>query len=298
MDITAISQFLINAIALGGVYALTTLGLVIVFGIMRLVNFAYGELLMVAGYVLWLLTNRNVPWLPAVTTGLVLAVITALGMERVSFRPLRGANPTTLLITSFAVSTFLQTAAVVFVYPKPVPVYMPPIFVQNFQIGDLLIPKINILSIIVTLVVLVVLTLFLKRTLLGISLRAAAEDFTTTRLMGIRADSVVATAFAIQGIIAGIVVILWVGRSAVVYPTMGLVPVLIAFMAGIVGGMENLTGAVVGGFLVGFLFTALASVLPDQIQAYRQAILFGLVVLILVFKPLGLFPSTYTREVR
>ena len=298
MNITAISQFLINAIALGGVYALTTLGLVIVFGIMRLVNFAYGELLMVAGYALWWLTNRNVPWLPAVMTGLVLAVITALGMERISFRPLRGANPTTLLITSFAVSTFLQTAAVVYVYPKPVPVYMPSIFVENFQIGDLLIPKINILSIVVTLIVLVVLTLFLKRTLLGISLRAAAEDFTTTRLMGIRADSVVATAFAIQGLVAGIVVILWVGSSAVVYPTMGLVPVLIAFMAGIVGGMENLTGAIVGGFLVGFLFTALATVLPDQFQAYRQAILFGLVVLILVFKPLGLISSTYTKEVR
>src|SRR5574337_1198513 len=122
MNITAVSQFLINAIALGGVYALTTLGLVIVFGIMRLVNFAYGELLMVAGYALWWLTNRDVPWLPGVMTGLVLAVITALGMERVSFRPLRGANPTTLVITSFAVSTFLQTAAVVYVYPKPGPV--------------------------------------------------------------------------------------------------------------------------------------------------------------------------------
>ena len=228
----------------------------------------------------------------------MLAVVAALGMERISFRPLRGANPTTLLITSFAVSTFLQTAAVVFVYPKPVPVYMPPIFVQNFQIGELLIPKINVLSIIVTLVVLVVLTLFLKRTLLGIALRAAAEDFTTTRLMGIRADSVVATAFAIQGIVAGIVMILWVGGSAVVYPSLGLVPVLIAFMAGIVGGMENLTGAIVGGFLVGFLFTALASILPDQFQAYRQAILFGLVVLILIFKPNGLVPSTYTKEAR
>ena len=297
MDISII-QFLINALALGGVYALTTLGLVIVFGIMRLVNFAYGELLMVAGYTLWVLTNRGVPWLLATVIGIGVALIAALVMERVGFRRLREAKPATLLITSFALSSVLQTAAVVYVFPKPVPVPMPGIFVQNYQIGNLLIPKIDILSIVVSIMVLIVLTLFLKRTLMGISLRAAAEDFTTTRLMGIRADSVVSTAFAIQGLLAGIVVILWMGSSAVVYPTIGLVPVLIAFMAGIVGGMENLTGAVVGGFLVGFLFTALASILPSEFQAYRQAILFGIVVLILVFKPEGLIRSTYTQEVR
>ena len=298
MDGMKLMQFVINAIALGGVYAITTLGLVMVFGIMRLVNFAYGELLMVAGYTVWLVTERGVPWLPAVGMGLVVAVVIALAMERVAFKPLRDSNPTTLLITSFAVSTLLQTAAVVYVYPKPVPVFMPAIFTQNFDIGGLRIPKIDILSIGVTLVVLVLLNLFLRRTLIGIALRAAAEDFTTTRLMGVRANAVIATAFAIQGILAGIVMVLWVGNSAVVYPTMGLVPVLIAFMAGIVGGMENLTGAVLGGFLVGFLFTALATFLPSGVSAYRQAFLFGFVVVILIFKPQGLIPSTYTREVR
>jgi branched-chain amino acid transport system permease protein len=295
---TNILQFFVSGLALGGQYALTTLGLVVVFGIMRLINFAYGELIMVAGYALWALTTAGVPWLLAALVGIVAATAAAVLMERVGFRPLREADATTLLITSFAISSFLQTAAQVYIWPRPVPVTMPPIFVQNFVIGGLRISQIKVITIVLTLVVLGSLTLLLKRTTLGLSLRAAAEDFTTTRLMGVNANRVVGAAFAIEGALAGIVLILWIGDSALVSPTIGLTPVLIAFMAGVVGGMRSLVGAVLGGFLVGFLFTALSAVLPVGMQQFRQGILFMLVVGILVFKPQGLIPGSYRREER
>lgn len=296
--VNRVIQFLINALALGGLYALTTLGLSIVFGIAQLLNFAYGELIMAAGYTLWFLTNAGVPWLIAAALSIVVTIILAVLMERVGFRPLRGVDPNTLLISSFAIGSLLQNVALVYVWPRPVPVSVPSVFSQNFMIGDLRIPKTDVLSIVVTLGVLALLTLFLKRTIIGIALRAAAEDFTTTRLMGIRANAVIATAFVVEGFLAGIVMILWVGDSAVVYPTLGLVPVLIAFMAGTVGGIQSLSGSVLGGFLVGFLFTALATLLPTELQPFRQAILFGIAILILLVRPQGLIRGNYQEESR
>ena len=290
-------QILINALALGGIYALTTLGLVIVFGIVRLINFAYGELIMIAGYVLWAITsNTGIPWIVALLISIAAATVAALLMERLAFRPLRSASESTLFIASFGVSSFLQYAIEVYVWPTPVAVTIPSMFTSQLVIASVRIPQIDILSIAVSLVVLVLLTLMLKRTLIGIALRAAAEDFTTTRLMGIDANRVIAVAFAIEGALAGIVMVFWVGNSGVVYPQVGLTPIIIAFMAAVVGGMRSLTGAVVGGFVVGFLFTGLAAFLPDQVQNFRQALLFVLVVAILVVRPGGIMQSGDLEE--
>jgi branched-chain amino acid transport system permease protein len=289
-------QTLVNALALGGVYALTTLGLVIVFGIMRLINFAYAELIMAAGYALWILTSLGIPWLAALALAIVVATVLAVLMERVAFRPLRDASAATLLIASFAVSSFLQRFVEVYIWPRPIAVPIPAIFSQTFDVGGVRIPKVDIFSIAVTAAVLIALTLLLKRTLIGISLRAAAEDFTTTRLMGVDANRVIAAAFAIEGVLAGIVMLFWVGSAGVVYPAIGLTPIIIAFMAAVVGGMRSLTGAVVGGFVVGFLFTALATFLPAEYQNYRQALLFVIVVAVLLFRPGGIVGTGIQEE--
>lgn len=296
--VNRVIQFLINALSLGGVYALTTLGLVIVLGIARLLNFAYGALIMAAGYTVLVLTNAGAPFLIAVGGGVIMACILALAMERVGFRSVRGADQTTMLITSFALGFFLENIPVVFIQPRPEPIPLPSVFAQSYQFGDLRIPKLDILSIVVTIAVLIVLVIFLKRSILGIALRAAADDFTTTRLMGVRADMVISTAFAIHGLLAGVAMVLWVGDSASVFPTMGLTPVLIAFMAGTVGGMQSLSGGVLGGFLVGFIFTGLATVLPSGLQPFRKGILFAIVVLILWFRPGGLISAPYREEAR
>lgn len=289
-------QFAINALSLGSLYALMALGLAIVYGILRLVNFAYGELIMVGGYTLLVLSAGWMPWVIVAILAVVMAIVTSLLLERVAFRPVRSASPNTMLVTSFAVSVLLQNAALLLVSPRAQAVPLPSIFVQNITVGGLTISTMNILTLVVCLGLLGLLTLFLKRSLLGIALRAAADDFTMTRLLGIPANRVIATAFAISGGLAGVVAIIWTGRVGSVTPSMGLTPVLIAFVATVIGGMESLLGAVVGGFLLGLLNVGLQSVLPQNLLDFRQALVFAIVILVLLFRPQGLIQGKYARE--
>jgi branched-chain amino acid transport system permease protein len=287
--VSDVLQFLINALSLGGLYALMALGLVIVYGILRLVNFAYGELVMVGGYTLLVLgATSPLPWLLVAAISVGTAVVTSLMLERVAFRPVRQASGTTMLITSFAVSALLQNAAILFISPRAKAVVTPSFFTENFQVGDLLISKGNVASLFVSLAMLGLLILFMRRTLMGIALRAAADDFVMTRLVGIRANAVIAVAFAISGCLAGVVALFWIGRLGSVGPFVGSTPVLIAFVAAVVGGMESLTGAVLGGYLLGLLTVGLQMVLPQSMLDYRQAFVFAIVLLVLLFRPQGL----------
>lgn len=291
-----ILQYLINALSLGGLYALMALGLALVYGILRLVNFAYGELVMVGGYTLLLFGSGALPWILVAALCILMTVVTSLLLERVAFRPVRNADANTMLITSFAVSTLLQNAAILFVSPRHKAVPMPSFFIENLTIGDLLISKSNVVSLVVSLAVLGLLTLFLKRTILGSALRAAADDFVMTRLLGVRANQVIAVAFALSGALAGIVALFWIGRSGSVVYSIGLTPVLIAFVATVIGGMDSLLGAVVGGYLLGFLTIGLQLVLPQRLLDYRQAFTFAIVILVLLFQPQGLIRGTHSRE--
>jgi branched-chain amino acid transport system permease protein len=291
-----ILQYLINALSLGGLYALMALGLALVYGILRLVNFAYGELVMVGGYTLLLFGSGALPWILVAALCILMTVVTSLLLERVAFRPVRNADANTMLITSFAVSTLLQNAAILFVSPRHKAVPMPSFFIENLTVGELLISKSNVVSLAVSLVVLGLLTLFLKRTILGSALRAAADDFVMTRLLGVRANQVIAVAFAISGGLAGIVALFWIGRSGSVVYSIGLTPVLIAFVATVIGGMDSLIGAVVGGYLLGFLTIGLQLVLPQRLLDYRQAFTFAIVILVLLFRPQGLIRGTHSRE--
>jgi branched-chain amino acid transport system permease protein len=290
-------QFLVNALSLGGLYALMALGLALVYSILRLVNFAYGELVMVGGYTLLVVGQAaNIPWLIVAALAIFVAVVTSLLLERVAFRPVRHASPNTMLITSFAVSTLLQNAALLFVSPRTRAVRIPSFFIENIRVGGLLISKSNIVTLVVSLAMLGLLTVFLRRTILGSALRAAADDFVMTRLLGIRANVVIATAFAISGCLAGVVSLFWIGRSGSVIPQIGLTPVLIAFVASVIGGMGSLAGAVVGGYMLGFVTIALNTLLPQDLLEFRQAFVFALVILVLLFRPQGLISGAYSAE--
>lgn len=291
-------QYLISALSLGGLYALMTLGLVVVYGILRLINFAYGELVMVAGYGMLVFGRTGMPWLLVAVLSVAVAIVAAVVMERAAFRPVRSSSATTMLITSFAVSTLLQNIALLAISPRPRAVRLPDFFVENLTVGDLRIKVVDLASLTVSLVALLVLSVFMRRTIIGIALRAAADDFTMTRLLGVRANLIIAVAFAVSGLLAGIVAIFWVGRSSLVEPAVGLQPVLIAFIASVVGGMENLKGAVLGGYLLGFLTVGLQTWLPQAMLDYRNAVLFGIVIVILLVRPEGLIRPTYSRERR
>ncbi len=281
-------QQLVNALSLGGTYALLALGLAVVFSIMGLINFAHGELMTAAGYGLCFALIVGLPFGVAIIVALAVAIVLVLLMERTAFRPVRGASGTTLLLTSFAVSAILRVLFQNFVSARPKPVPMPMSLSGTIEIAGLHIGIIQGISILVTFIMLAGLNLFLRTTVLGRAMRAASEDFAIVRLMGIRANAVVATAFAISGLLAGVAGILWVAQRGSVDPLMGFLPVLKAFIAAIIGGLGSLSGAVAGGFLLGFIEVFLQAYLPDSLLSYRDAFTILLVIAVLLFAPQGL----------
>lgn len=289
-------QQLINAIALGGVYALLALGLAIVFSIMGLVNFAHGEIMTLGGYAMFFVTVQFGAPLPLVfLAAIATAMVTALLMERIAFRPVRGSSVATMLLTSFAVSVILQVTFQNVISPRPRGVQLPPELSQVVEVFGIGIGLIQLLAIVMVLVSLGLLTLFLRRTTLGISMRAAAQDFSVARLMGIRADGVIATAFAISGLLAGVAAFLWVAQRGSVDPAMGLTPVIKAFIASVMGGLGSLPGAVVGGFVLGIIEVTLQAWLPQEALPFKDAITLTLVIAILLWRPQGLLGRATDR---
>lgn len=280
-------QFLVDAATAGSFYALFALGIALIFGIMQLVNFAHGELIMVGAYTVYLL--QQLPWPLILPLTLAVVVLTALLMERVAFRPIRGANPATLLITSFALSFLLQNVARIVFGTLPKSVDIVPAFRQTMLHGAVTIGWLNAITVVTTAVLLVLLALFMNRTPVGVQMRAAAEDFQMARLCGVHSDRVIATAFAISGLLAGVGAILLVGQTGGLSVGIGLTPVLFGFTAAAIGGLGSLPGAVVGGFVLGIATTLLQQVLPFQLGAYRDAFLFAGVFALMALRAGGLF---------
>jgi branched-chain amino acid transport system permease protein len=287
--VVEVLQLAVNVLSLGGLYAMLALGLALIFSILRLINFAYGELIMIAGYSALFLLAAGAPLLAMILPTLALVALTSIVMERVAFRPVRGADAATLLITSFAVSVFIQNLASLTISPRPRGLPIPAQLTEVLTVGPLRIPPLEAVTAVTAIIVLVALTAFLNRTSLGVQLRAAAEDFEMVRILGVRANRVVAAAFALSGGLAGIAGLLWLARTANVSPTAGSGPLLIAFIAIVVGGMGSLRGAVAGGFLLAALTIALQRTLPTELLGYRNAFVFGILILILLLRPRGLF---------
>ncbi|BCH26271.1 branched-chain amino acid ABC transporter permease [Mesorhizobium sp. L-8-10] len=281
-------QFLIDVLSLGGAYALMALGLVIVYGILKLVNFAYGELIMVAGYTMFLLGGSPLPWLVMAVVAVGMAVLAGIATDYVAFRPVRAKSVTAVLITSFAFSTLLQNAALLFISPRPRAVPLPEIFSQTVTIGGAVTPMRNLITIAAAVVLLALFALLMRRTVLGIAMRAAAANFTMARMLGVPANLIITAAFAISGFLAGVVGLLWIGRIGTVVPGIGLEPLLVAFIATVIGGMRSLPGAVIGGFLLALIDTTLNYTLPQELLKFRDAFTFSLVILILLWRPDGL----------
>jgi branched-chain amino acid transport system permease protein len=287
--VTEFAQQLLNAVSLGGIYALLALGLAIVFSILHLINFAHGELITLPGYAMYGMYLLGMPWTAFAALSILVGVLAALAMERVAFRPVRNASPATMLLTSLGLSIIIQGLLQMLISPREKAVPQPDWLLASHEVGSLRIQTQQIAAVVVTLAALAALTLLLRRTRTGIAMRAAAEDIDATRLMGIRANRVIATAFAISGALAALAGLLILARRGTVHPSMGLLPVLKAFVATVLGGFGSLGGAVVGGFVLGFLEVALRAWLPDDVTGFTDGLLFAIVGLILFFRPNGLF---------
>lgn len=289
-------QQTVNAFALGGTYALLALGLAVVFSIMGLINFAHGELMTISGYTLMYCGIAGVSFVLAVPLAIAMAMIAAVLMERIAFRPVRNSSGATMLVTSFAVSMILQVLFQNLISTRSQAVILPEILSQSVTIGGLVIGVNKIAAIVATIVMLIFLDIFMKRQKTGIAMRAAAEDFNIARLMGIRANTVIAGAFALSGLLAGVAAVLWVSQRSSVDPHMGFLPVVKAFIAAILGGLGSLRGAVAGGFLLGFIEIYLAAFLPPEFQEFRDPIGLSIVVAILLFRPNGLIPAASLKS--
>jgi branched-chain amino acid transport system permease protein len=289
--VTELIQQIVNALSLGGTYALLALGLAIVFSILRLVNFAHGELLTITGYAMLFLLGASLPFWLVVPLAVLAASVAAMLMERIAFRPVRGADPSSLLLTSLAVSIILQVIFQDTISARPRGLEIPSKLSESFVLGGIRIGVLQAISIAVTVVLLLLLTLFLRRTVVGIAMRAAAEDFSVTRLMGIRANRIIMAAFAASGLLAGVAGFLWVSQRGTVDPLLGFVPVLKAFIAAVIGGLGSLTGAVAAGFLLGSLEVMLQAYLPPSMSSYRDVFVWLFVLVILLWRPNGLFAS-------
>lgn len=279
-----------NALSLGGEYALLALGLAIVFSVMGLVNFAHGNLITVGGYAMFLVAinagiSNSALLLPV---GVLSVVLFALLLEKVAFRPVRGAPPTTGMLMSFGVSIIIQNVALIFVGTRPKAVPTMDFLMTSLTIGSVRIPMVQILETIVTAIAIAILVVFLRRTTIGMAMRAAARDLQTVRLMGVRADRMIAVAFAISGLLAGLATVFIMARRGAVDPFMGFTPVLKAFVAAVIGGFGSLPGAVIGGFVLGIGEVALQVLLPENVAGFRDAFIFTAVGVLLLFRPQGI----------
>ena len=284
-----------NALSLGGIYALLAIGLAVVYSILGLINFAHGALMTLTGYVLVFAAALGLPFVAAALLAALVVMAGAVLLERVAFRPVRKASGATMLLTSFAVAVLLQLAFQLFISTRPQIVALPSFLTSTVAIGGIAIGVNRLMSVAVTAVVLIALNQFLSRTIIGLAMRAAAEDFDVTRLMGIRANRVIATAFALSGLLAAVAAVLWIAQRSSVDPMMGLIPVLKAFIAATIGGLGSLMGAVLGGLLLGVIEIYLAAYLPEAALPFHDAITLGIVILVLVARPHGLIAPRRER---
>jgi branched-chain amino acid transport system permease protein len=283
-------QIAVDAVSLGALYALIALGIALIFGIMNLINFAYGELMMIAGYTLVLFASA---WAPFMIIGTVaVVVIAALLMDRVAFKPVRDADATTLLVTSFALSYLLQNLAIMIFGSLPKTTAAGSGLDRSILIGDVAISRLDLVVIAVAAALIVALVVLVRHTSIGIQMRASAEDFEMARLLGVNADRVIAFGFAISGLFAAVAGFFLVAQNGSVSPTFGVSAVLIAFIATIVGGLGSLHGAVLAGFGLGVVTVAFQEVLPEGLVPYRDAFVFLVVLLTLILRPEGLIPQT------
>jgi branched-chain amino acid transport system permease protein len=287
-------QTMIDAISVGSLYALSALGIGLLFGIMRLANFAQTAYVTIGVYALMVTAGMWFPFSALIAFAVVVAI--ALLSERLAFKAIRDAEPSTLLITSFAVSYFLQYGLELIFGARPIGFDLLPQLGEPMVVGGVRIPSIDIVTLSVTAVLLGALALLLLRTRIGVEMRAAAVDFQMARLLGVRADRVIAIAFAISGVLAAAVAVLLAAQTGIASPTMGLQIVLVGFVATVIGGMGSLVGAALGGLAVGALSVGLQAALPPELRSFRDAFVYAVVIAVLIFKPQGLFRSAAIRE--
>jgi branched-chain amino acid transport system permease protein len=290
-------QTLADAIGLGAIYALMAVGIGLIFGVLRLVNFAYGQLVMAGAYALAFASERG--WPVAVGIALCFAVVLTLSllMDRIVFRPLRAHSPAVMLVATFAVAFLLQSIALLWFGPLGKIAASLATLNRPVTISGVDIRKIAIVATLLAVVALLLLVLLLGRTRVGLHMRAAAMDFRTAELLGVRAGRVIGAAVLVSGLLAALVAVMLTVQNPLVTPDFALRDTILVLAGVVLGGMNRLVPATLGGFAIGFASGLLGGALPTNQSQYLPSFLFAAVILVLLVRPGGLFTREGQRAV-
>lgn len=288
MTTTIFLQQIINGISLGSLYGLVAIGYTMVYGILRLINFAHGDLLMVATYTaIYGITFFALPWYLSFPLAIIITGLVGIFLDRVAYKPLRDAPRISLLISAIGASFLLENLATVVIGGIPKSFPRPPIFSEVVTVMGIRIQVLTIYTPIITIILLLGLLYIVFRTKAGKAMRAASKDFEATRLMGINLDRIIALTFLLGSALAAAGGIMWAMKYPQVNPFMGIIPGLKAFIAAVIGGIGSIVGAVLGGFLLGLGEILIVALVP-QLALYRDAIAFVILILVLLFRPTGI----------
>ncbi len=289
-------QTLADAVALGSVYALMAVGIGLVFGVLRLVNFAYGQLVMAGAFALAMASQWGWPVWAAIILCFAVVLVLSLAMDRLVFRPLRGHSPAVMLVATFAVAFLMQSVALLWFGPLGKIATSLAYLNRPWTISNVDIRKITIVSVIVAALCLLLLWLLLERTEIGLHMRASSMDFETARLLGVRANRVIGVAVLLSGVLAAVVAVMLTVQNPLVTPDFALRDTIIVLAGVVVGGMNRPVPATLGGFSIGFASGLLGGALPTNQSQYIDSFIFVAVIIVLLVRPNGLFTTAKTVE--
>ena len=293
MSITTFLQHCLTGISLGGAYGLIAIGYTLVYGILRLINFAHGDIFMMAGYFM-IFALASFPWPVAIVITLAVTMLMGVVIERTAYKPLRSSPRMSIMISAIGVSYLLQNLATYLFTAIPRGYPEIPLLKRIFRIGELSASLVTLLTPVLTILLVAALMLLVNKTKTGMAMRAASKDFETAKLMGININRVITFTFAIGSLLAGVGSILFFTDRMSVTPFSGTLPGLKCFVAAVFGGIGNIPGAVIGGFFIGIAETLLVAL---GYSTFSDAFTFFLLIVMLLVKPTGLFGEKTVEKV-
>jgi branched-chain amino acid transport system permease protein len=294
--VTITWQNLADGLALGAIYALMAVGIGLVFGVLRLVNFAYGQLVMAGAFALAISSQQNWPLWVGIVLCFATVLVLSIAMDYLVFRPLRGHSPAVMLVATFAVAFLLENAALLKFGSLGKIATSVASLNRPWSLGGVDIRKISIVAVIVTVLCLFLLYLLLERTEIGLHMRAASMDSATARMLGVRANRVISFAVLISGAFAAVVAIMLTVQTPLVTPDFALRDTIVVLAGVVVGGLNRPIPATLGGFGIGFATGVLGGALPSNQSQYLPTFVFAVVILVLLVRPRGLFDFSKTVE--
>ena len=287
-------DLLLSGITVGSLYALIAIGYTMVYGILRLINFAHGDIFMMAGFFM-VYASASMPMAVSIPVVLVMTVLLGVLIERAAYKPLRSAPRMSVMISAIGVSYLLQNLATYITGGLARPYPEIALLKKILTVGSLNVKVITIVTPLLTILLVVALVLFINHTKTGMAMRAVSKDFDTARLMGIKVNNVISATFVIGSFLAGVGSILYFSNYGQVSPMIGAMPGLKAFVAAVFGGIGSIPGAVLGAYIIGVCESLIKA--NDTIAIFSNAFTFALLILVLLFKPNGMFGEKLTEKV-